>query len=437
MKSMRRLATDRLVAWSDSSDRHPLIVRGARQVGKTWLVEDFGSRRFPNHLVTVDLERRRDLHRIFDGDLDPTRMLSELEVVLGRRIVPRHDVLFLDEIQACPRAIVALRYFYESLPDLHVIAAGSLLEFALGDVSFPVGRVDYVWMQPMTFVEYLRGIGNDVAAETVQQGPHDVSEVVHDALLSHLCNYFFVGGMPAAVRGFVNSGRLVDAFGVHQDIITSFRDDFVKYRPRADVDAVDDVLVSTARSVGSQLKYAQLAIGPDPRTLKKAVDLLERAQLITRVRAVKHLGLPLGSGTSHRFKAIVVDVALMQRLAGLPTERVLAKTDLLGIHNGAVAEQFVGQQLRAAEDGRDGLYYWSRAAKSSSAEVDFVVRIGTRARAVEVKSGPAGRLRSLQVLLGEHPESAPGIVLSEAPYKELPEQRLVFVPLYFAGSLAA
>jgi uncharacterized protein len=412
------------------------MVRGARQVGKTWCVEDFGDSRFPGHLVTVDLERRRDLHRLFEGDLDPTRILSELEVALGRRVAPREDVLFFDEIQACPRAIVALRYFYESLPELHVIAAGSLIEFALSEVSFPVGRLEYLWMQPMTFVEYLWAIGNGAAADIVRQRPHPVAGVAHEALLDHVRDYCFVGGMPAAVQSFVKSGRLVDAFEVQHDIVTSVRDDFAKYRPRIDPDTVDDVLMSLARSVGSQIKYAQLGVGPDPKTLKKAFDLLERAQLVTPVRAVEQLGLPLGSGMTRRFKAIVVDVGLMQRLAGLPTGIELAKPDLLGIHNGAVAEQFVGQQLLAAEGGRGDLHYWSRAAKSSSAEVDFLIRIGKWARAVEVKSGPSGRLKSLHLLLTQCPESAPGIVLSEAPYGELPDRGIVFVPLYFAGSLA-
>jgi predicted AAA+ superfamily ATPase len=373
---------------------------------------------------------------VFGDDLDPTRVLSELEAVLGRHVVPGRDLLFIDEIQACPRAIVALRYFYESCPGLHVIAAGSLLEFSLGEVSFPVGRVEYLWMHPMNFLEYLWGVGNEVAAEIVERGPCSVAEVTHQALLGHVRDYLFVGGMPAAVNAYVGTGKLLDALRVHEDIITSLRDDFVKYRPRVREETLDEVLTSVARSVGSQIIYTQLAAAPTDPTIKTAFTLLERAQLVHRVADVKRVGLPLGPGTSRRFKAILVDVGLMQSLASLPSAAELARTDLLGIHNGAVAEQFVGQELRAAEKGRDGLFYWSRAAKSSTAEVDFVMRIGTRARPVEVKSGPAGRLKSLHLLLAEHPGSAPGIVLSEGPYSELPEQRLVFVPLYFAGSLA-
>jgi len=432
---MRRFVTDRLLTWADSPARRPLLVRGARQVGKTWAVEDLGNRRFPGGLVTFDLERRRDLHRVFDGDLDPGRVLLELEVALGRRIKAGNDLLFFDEIQACPRAIMALRYFYESMPELHVVAAGSLLELALGEIPFPVGRVESLRVRPLSFVEYLWGIGHDMAAEVVREGPHSVPAATHELLLGHVRDYLFVGGMPAAVNAYVRSGSLLSALRVQDDLITSYRDDFAKYRPRVREDTLDEVLTSVARSVGSQLKYARLATSATDPTVKRAFSQLEKAHLVCRVEAVKHVGLPLGAATSRRFKAIVLDVGLMQRLAGLPTSIELAKSDLLGIHNGAVAEQFVGQEMYAAKYGDDDLYYWSRDARSSTAEVDYLAQVGTRVRAIEVKSGSSGRLKSLHLLLAEQPEIAPGLVLSEAPYAEQPEQRIVFVPLYFAGNL--
>jgi predicted AAA+ superfamily ATPase len=432
---MKRSATDDLLAWTESSRRRPLVVRGARQVGKTWAVNDLGSRRFAGHMHTIDLERRRDLHLLFEGGLDTRRILSELETALGSRIVPGRDLLFIDEIQACPRAIVALRYFYEDVPELHVIAAGSLLEFALESISVPVGRVQYLWLHPMTFAEYLQGVGNDVAADVVGMGPHPVGETTHAALLQHLKDYLFVGGMPAAVGAFSQTGRLLDAFAVQEDILASYRDDFLKYRPRTGIDTLHDVLVSLGRSVGDQIILSKLSDRGAHGTISKALTLLERAQLVRRIDAVHHLGLPLDARATRRFKAIVVDVGLMQRLAGLPASVELRHEDLLAIHNGAVAEQFVGQELAARASGHEHLHYWSRNARGSSAEVDYVVRLGARARPLEVKSGPAGRLRSLHLLLGQHPEAAPGIVLSTAPYAELPEHSILFAPLYFAGSL--
>ncbi len=217
--------------------------------------------------------------------------------------------------------------------------------------------------------------------------------------------------------------------------MSTYRDDFLKYRPRTGVDVLDDVLVNVTRSVGGQIIVSRLSDRGARGTVAKALALLEQAMLVQRVLSVGHVGLPLGARVAKRFKAIVADVGLMQRLAELPTSVALRPDDLLALHNGAVAEQYVGQELLAAGGGRGDLHYWTREARGSSAEVDYVVRLGDRVRPVEVKSGPSGRLRSMHMLLAQHPETAPGIVLSTAPYADLPEQGLLFVPLYFAGSL--
>ena len=431
---MKRLITDQLSSWAQSPRRKPLLLRGARQVGKTWAVEDFGERHFGGRLRTIDLEKRRDLHRIFSDDLTVTRMLSQLELALDARIEPGRDALFLDEIQACPRAIVALRYFYEELPALHVIAAGSLIEFALGQLSFPVGRVQFLNVCPMTFLEFLWANGHGRAAEIVQRGPAPVDGVTHDLLLGRLRDYLFIGGFPEAVRLFAESGLLRDAFLAQDEVVEAYRADFGKYAPRVSRDTLDEVLTSVARTVGTQIKYSSLAEGPTIPTIKNAFTLLERAQVVHRVAAAKQVGLPLGAGTlGRRFKAIMVDLGLLHRLTGWPLDAAYATTDLLGIYRGALAEQYVGQELHAAGDRE--LHYWSRAAKSSTAEVDYLISIAGRPAPIEVKSGPAGRLRSMHQLLLEHPQCTPGFVLSEAPFAELPEQGLVFVPLYYAGSL--
>ena len=431
---MKRLITDQLGSWARSQRRKPLLLRGARQVGKTWAVEDFGERHFAGQLRTIDLEKRRDLHRIFSGDLTATRMLSQLELALDARIEPGRDVLFLDEIQACPRAIVALRYLYEELPDLHVIAAGSLIEFALGQLSFPVGRVQFLNVYPMTFLEFLWANGHDRAAEIVQQGPALLDDVTHELLLGRLREYLFVGGLPEAVRVFTGSGLLRDAFLAQDEVVEAYRADFGKYAPRVSRDTLDEVLTSVAQAVGTQIKFSNLAEGPTIPTIKNAFTLLERAQVIHRVAAAKQVGLPLGAGaSSRRFKAIMVDLGLLHRLTRAPLDAAFATVDLLGIYKGALAEQYVGQELHAT--GERELHYWSRAARSSTAEVDYLAGSAGRMAPIEVKSGPAGRLRSMHQLLLEHPQCAPGFVLSEAPFAELPEQGLVFVPLYYAGSL--
>ena len=431
---MRRLVTDELLRWSDAVRRKPLIVRGARQVGKSWAVNDFGAARFAA-VHTVDLERRRDLHPLFDGDLDPRRVLGELEVLLGRRIAVGQDLLFLDEIQACPRALVALRYFYEMLPELHVVAAGSLLEFAMGELTFPVGRVQFLNVYPMAFREFLLALGDEVGAETVGDEPKALSPAIHAHLLDRVRQYLFVGGMPEAVAAFAATMSMQEAFAVQDELVVAYREDFGKYAGRADKDCLDGVLTGVAGGVGGQVKYARLVEGWDIRAIKRAFDLLSRAQVVRAVRAASPSGLPLAASASQkRFKAIMVDVGLMQRLSGLRADIEYARSDLLQVYHGALAEQFVGQELLAATGG--GLYYWARGERGSSAEVDYLIDAGGRVLPVEVKAGPAGRLRSLRMLLERYPTAAPGAVISAGPYAVLPEQQLVFVPLYAAATVA-
>ncbi len=438
---MRRLVAPNLIAWRDSPRRKPLLVRGARQVGKTYSVLDFGRAAFAGHVHHIDLELRRDAHAAFADDVSPTVVLRRLQAILGVEVIPGRDLLFIDEIQACPRAITALRYFHELMPELHVVAAGSLLEFAVGEHSFPVGRISYLHMRPLTFVEYLWAIGSQPAADLVEAGPRPTDNVIHAVLLRHLRDYFFVGGMPAAVSSFADSGTMFDAFALQDSIVATYRDDFSKYGVRVDKDCLDEVVRSTARSVGQQIMYSRLAAGYQGQVIKRCFDLLARARVVERVRSASPAGLPLASSPGHgRFKATLLDIGLMQRLNAVPHDIDITKASLLSLYRGALAEQFVGQELRAALPDPpmgDAVHYWSRAgeARGSSAEVDYLVAMAGRIVPIEVKSGPAGKLRSLHLLLREYPQCAPGLVLSEAPFAELPEQGLVFVPIYYAGSL--
>ncbi len=244
----------------------------------------------------------------------------------------------------------------------------------------------------------------------------------------------FVGGMPEAVSTYADTGSIHQAFEVHAELIDAFRQDFAKYAPRADKRCLGAVFTAVARSVGQQIKYARLAEGFSNPTIKKAFDLLCQAQVVRKVRAASPAGLPLGASASERkFKALMVDIGLMQNVCGLPADVEFGQTDLLALHRGALAEQFVGQELTAA--GQTELHYWARPAKSSNAEVDFLAVRGGRVCPVEVKSGSAGRLKSLHLLLASHPDCPAGYVLSGAPYGELPEQKLVFLPLYYAWKL--
>jgi predicted AAA+ superfamily ATPase len=429
---MRRLADTYLLEWMSSVRRKPLIVRGARQVGKTWTIQELGRTRF-ERLVTVDLERNRDLHRAFRDNLDPKHVLAELEVMTGTRIEPGKTLLFLDEIQACPQAIAALRYFHEEMPGLHVIAAGSLLEFALGAISVPVGRVQFLEMHPMTFLEFLWAVGNDAAAGIVSSEPRPVATASHEYLLEQARRFCFVGGMPEAVRAYLETGSLQEAFAIQGEICESYRQDFAKYAPRSDPRCLDEVLFAAARSVGRQVLYSRLSEHFSGPTVRSAFELLCKARVLTRVPSCDPSGLPLGaSERPARFKVLLVDVGLWQHLVGMKVASEWAREDLLDLYRGAMAEQFVGQELRASQES--GLFYWAREARGSTAEVDFLAVDGGRIHGLEVKSGTAGSLRSLHLLLGAYPNLAGGLVFSSAPFGELPAQRLRFLPVYLAYS---
>ncbi len=430
---MKRIVEKDLLDWADHPRRKPLIVRGARQTGKTWSVVSLGEKRFGGRIHRIDLERNLDWHRIFEGNLDISRILSELEILLNKRIEAGKDLLFIDEIQSCPRAITALRYFYEEAPELHVIAAGSLLEFALTDISFPVGRIQFLEMNPLTFQEFLLAFDKQAMAQALARPPSQQSDSVHKALMRELRDYLLVGGMPEAVYAYAETKSIEEAFRVQEDLIETYRQDFSKYAAKADKQCINAVLTNVAKSVGKIIKYSKLAEGFSTPTIHKAFDLLCMARVIIKVRSSSPTGIPLSANASEkRFKALTVDVGLMRALAGVSTEEILKQSQLLGIYQGAMAEQFVGQELKATK-GKDP-FFWRREAKSSQAEVDFLISQDNFIRPIEVKSGTSGSLRSLHLLLKSYPNCPKGYVLSDRPFGEIASQNLVFLPLYYAGS---
>ncbi len=302
---MKRFIDDDLQRWKDGRRRKPLIVRGARQVGKTYSLKEFGKKQFES-VAFVDLERSPTLNRVFAGDLSARRICADLEVLLGQKIIPGNTLLIIDEIQACPRAITALRYFYEDMPELHVAAAGSLLEFALKDASFPVGRIQFLDLYPLCFAEYLEAIGNQEASSAILQNPGTISPVIHEALCGELKKYFFIGGMPACIQAYNQDGSLRDAFEVQGEIAESYRMDFARYTPHVDRYCLDAVFTSVSQFVGQQIKYAHLGDGYSGPTLKKAFDLLCLAKVARKIPSVDPSGLPLGASASAKtFKALM------------------------------------------------------------------------------------------------------------------------------------
>jgi len=431
---MKRLFTNKLDSWKQSPHRKPLIVRGARQVGKSYSILHFGNTSFGGKIHVVDFEKHPDWYAIFQNNLDPVRILGELEVLLNAKIVPANDLLFFDEIQAAPKALAALRYFYEELPALHVIAAGSLLDFAMKEISFPVGRVQILNMYPMNFLEFLQASGKDKDAELVVSKPEKLPDTIHSMMLDLVKQYMFIGGMPECVKVWSANSSMAEVFEIQYDLVETYRQDFSKYAPYTDKRSLNNALSTVAKSVGHQIKYTRLSDEFTGPTNKKAFDLLCLAKVIYKVRAASPSSLPFAATASDKkFKALLVDTGLMRSLNDLPVQTEFMKKDLLSLYNGALAEQFVGQELIAA--GLDNVYYWSREEKSSSAEVDYLINRDSRIYPVEVKGGTSGKLRSMHMILARNTHIDQGYVLSTAPYGEIPGQKLTLLPLYYAGTL--
>lgn len=430
---MKRQITAKLLHWKDSSVRKPLIVRGARQTGKSYTITEFGNTHFEGTTHVINFEKRVDWHSVFNLNYDVTRIVGELEILTGKRITPGKDLLFFDEIQECPNAVASLRYFYEQMPTLHVIAAGSLLEFALGDIPFPVGRVQLINMYPLNFQEYLMASGNEPAAQLINDIPKEVSATIHQMLIGELKKYFFVGGMPECVKTYTETKSINDVFEIQSDLLATFRQDFLKYTPKMDISCLNSILASIPQKIGQQIKYSTMAEGYSNPTIKKAFDLLETARLFRKVKAASPAGLPLGASASDKkFKAIMLDIGLLGCIFGASRSQEYSKTGLLSVYQGAMAEQFVGQEILASTN--NDLFYWSRDAKSSNAETDYLIEKQGKIIPVEVKSGKGGSLKSLHLLLETYLNVEEAFVFSDSLYGKIAGQKISYIPLYYVAS---
>lgn len=427
---MKRLITNKLTKWIDREDRKPLIVRGARQVGKTHSITELGNNHFKQY-VKIDFEKQIQFKKIFDGDLTPQRLIDLIELKAKVNIIAGETLLFLDEIQLCPRALAALRYFYEEMPELHVIVAGSLLEFEMERISFPVGRVEFMYMYPLTFEEFLINIGqdrlNDKRPLLFDSVPVDA--FVHDMLLEKLREFFIVGGMPEAVKVYIKNESFKDVHQIHENLINALIQDMLKYEKYLENDLVREILETIPRNIGSVVKYNKLSHNSSHYKIKQVLSVLERSLLVAPIRTSSAAGLPLGGNINQAsFKLCMVDIGLMQFLCGFSPCDIIQSEDLLATYKGSLCEQFIGQELKAVGGSQNNqLFYWSRAKKSSNAEVDYLLVNDGKIYPIEIKSGSAGSLKSLHRYLDEHPKAL-GVVLNTGNIGNV--DNIYFMPIY-------
>lgn len=392
-----------LKAWATSSNRKTLVLRGARQVGKSSAVRELG--RSFKYFLEVNFDEHEEVKGLFEMQLSPQEICQRLSVLFQVPVVPGETLLFLDEIQSCIPAISKLRYFYEKYPALHVVAAGSLLEFVLEEIpSIGVGRERYLFMYPFSFEEFLRASGNEMLVDAFREASAQkpLFEAIHQKLLNQLTIFMAIGGMPAVVAEYVRSKDILECQRLLSELLFSFKQDFAKYKKRVPALRILEVFESVANQASGKFVYDRAAESANHLQVKQALELLIMAGLVYPVTHTAANGIPLGAEKNIKYRRMIpCDTGLYQRILGLDLKDVLLLEDLEVINKGALAEIFVGLELVKANSCYEpaDLYCWARDKKEGNAQVDYVLQRGMKIIPIEVKSGRQGAMQSLREFL--------------------------------------
>jgi len=433
----RKIDTD-LQEWKDSAGRKPLLLRGARQVGKSSAVCELG-KRFDN-IFEINFENKdfAGAKKIFERHSNPHLICDELSVLYEKQIKAGKTLLFLDEIQSCVDAISALRYFYEQMPDLHVIAAGSLLEFALQKIpSYAVGRVRSMYMYPFSFEEFLRATGRNILLEKfISASPENpVSDEIHEKLTELFLRFLMIGGMPEVVAKYVSGESLLDCQNILDELTETLFNDFAKYNQRIPATRLEDVFSAIIAQTGQKFTYSQTVTSANQVQIKESIELLKMAGLIYTATHSSANGLPLAAETNPRYrKLMILDTGIYQRSLRLDLSHLLLDRKIEQINKGALAEMFVGTELVKLQNNRlpAELYYWQREKGGSTAEVDYIIPVGQEIVPVEVKAGTKGAMQSMFLFLQEKQRPF-GVRCSMENFGKF--QNIRIYPLYAAGKI--
>lgn len=426
---MDRTLMAKLIAWKDKPRRKPLILNGARQVGKTWLLKEFGRTRFSN-VAYINLDHNAVMQEQFELGYDIPRLISAFQFETGEHIAEGETLIILDEIQECPRALTSLKYFCEEAPGYAIAAAGSLLGITIHDgTGYPVGKVETLDLYPMGFTEFLLATGNGNLAKLIAIDDPIMIDSFSSKLIPLLRQYYYVGGMPEAVAAFLERGMLEDAREVQNDILRGYERDISKHLSRTEAEHAIAAWESIPQHLGQENKkfvFGHIAKGARARNYQSGITWLEQAGLVTRVRRVTKPGLPLRSyADDGAFKLFLLDVGLLAAMAGLDKRTVIGGSSIFEEFKGALTEQYVCQQL-ISERGL-APYYWS--AENSTGELDFLVQDGSRVAAIEVKAEENLRARSLRAFKDKHPDIT-ALRFSMSGFREQDWMRNI--PLYAA-----
>jgi predicted AAA+ superfamily ATPase len=403
---MKRSELNYLKNWKDKKTRKPLVIRGARQVGKSYLVRQF-AQIYALDILEINFELNDDYIACFQSK-DPKQIITLLELKASQKVISGKTLIFLDEIQAAPQVLASLRYFYEILPQLHIIAAGSLLDFILEEHSFsmPVGRIEYMHLGPLNFKDFLKGIEKEQLVKFIEEyhlsTPFPI--VIHDELMKMFKLYLAIGGMPEAIQVYKDTGSLLEVDMIKQSILLSYRDDFSKYGRRFKHSIIQKVFQKLSFQIGQKLKYVNLDSNEKSSDLKNALHLLELARIYYPVYHTAANGIPLRAQTNEKIqKPLFLDVGLLSKACGVNYAEIEAADEVTLINSGSLCEQFIGQHLLYAKPSYEEpeLFYWCREKRQSSAEIDYILNYGSKIIPVEIKAGKTGTLKSLHVFIQE------------------------------------
>ena len=423
---MQRRIMDELIHWKTKRNRKPLLLRGARQVGKTWLMKEFGRRCFKN-TAYVNFDSGGKICRIFEEDFDIRRILQMLNIETGAKIEPEETLIIFDEIQEAPRAISSLKYFYENAPEYAVIAAGSLLGVSIHEgVSFPVGKIDLLEIHPLSYVEFLKAVGEEALAEQVEAANYDAMNTFSDKYIHWLKLYYYIGGMPEAVSDYAENGDIYAVREIQNRLLELYENDFGKHMPKQELARIRMVWNSIPLQLAKENKkffFGQIRQGARAKEFELAIEWLLDCGLITKVYRVSKPAVPLKAYTDFAaFKIYLLDVGLLGAMSELDARSILEGNELFLEFKGSLTEQYVLQQL-VAETAYTP-YYFSVSAHS---EIDFMVQKEGGVVPVEVKAEENLRAKSLKAYCDKHRPSY-AVRTSMAGYRR--EEWMVNLPLY-------
>lgn len=424
---MYRIAIEKLYRWKESRRRKPLIIQGARQVGKTWLMKEFGRSAYRD-MVYINFDSNSRMAELFASDLNTDRLIMGIELYAGKKIDPDSTLLIFDEVQEVPRALSSLKYFYENAPQYHIICAGSLLGIALHEgTSFPVGKVDFLELYPLSFREFLMAVTGTQFAKLLDSQDYKMITSFKQIYIEALKQYYFIGGMPEAVENFTEERDFYEVREVQKRILEAYEQDFSKHAPLEIVPKIRMVWNSIPSQLAKENKkflYGLVREGGRAKEYETAIMWLCDCGLVYKIERVKGGGIPLKAYVDQKaFKLFVVDVGLLGCMTGLSPKILLDGNDLFTEFKGALTEQYVCQQLKTLENL--SIYYYTN--DRGSCEVDFVVDTGERTVPVEVKAEVNLKAKSLKTYYEKYqPEIS--IRTSMADYR--PEEWLMNLPLY-------